>query len=154
MADTFNIGVNSEESLRKIEQLRRTDERMKSYMKEVAEKENRPSDINLESGDLVLIKQEKKNKLSTPYKPIPIPYKVVEKKGSMITAENGQHRITRNKSFFKKITKECGGNGTLLNSHTDTRDKTLSKQDSNNLDLRRSSRSTRTPVHFKDYNFI
>ena len=49
----------------------------------------------------MLVKQEKTNKLSTPYGPTP---HIVERvKGSMITATRGNARTTRNSSFFKKI---------------------------------------------------
>jgi hypothetical protein len=46
-------------------------------------------------GDSVLVKQEKKDKLTTPFNPQPL--KIKEKKGSMITATDGQNKIiTRN----------------------------------------------------------
>ena len=35
----------------------------------------------------------------------------------MITAENGAHKITRNSSFFKAISDQCGS---LQTYHTDT----------------------------------
>ena len=49
----------------------------------------------------VLVKQDKKNKLSTPFNPNM--YKVTGINGSMITATNEDHQITRNSSFFKKL---------------------------------------------------
>ena len=59
----------------------------------------KPNDIRV--GDKVLIRQPKINKLSTPFHPYR--YKVVARKGSMVTAERGSHKVTRNVSFFKKI---------------------------------------------------
>ena len=44
---------------------------------------------------------QKKNKLSTPYRPEPLV--VEEKKGSMVTASDGLKSITRNSSMFKVI---------------------------------------------------
>ena len=68
----------------------------KSYVK--------PTDIIV--GDKVLVKNSKQGKMQPLYDPIP--YLVVERKGSMITAarESPKHSITRNSSFFKKL-KEC-----------------------------------------------
>ena len=43
---------------------------------------------NFKPGDLVLVKQSKQDKLSTPFDPIPIPYTTEKGKGSMISAES------------------------------------------------------------------
>ena len=61
----------------------------------------KPSDIK--PGDTVLVRQPKKNKLSTPFNPEPVI--VEEKKGSMVTASDGSKSITRNLSVFKIIPK-------------------------------------------------
>ena len=50
-------------------------------------------------GDTVLVKQQKKSKLSTRFNPNI--YTVKHVKGTMITATSGMHSITRNVSFFK-----------------------------------------------------
>ena len=54
-------------------------------------------------GETVLVRQEKRNKLSTPFEPIP--YHVTRIKGSMITAQRttDNRTVTRNSSFFKSI---------------------------------------------------
>ena len=39
--------------------------------------------------------------MSTPFNPVP--YEVKDRKGSMITAYRGDHHVTRNASFFKKL---------------------------------------------------
>ncbi|CAB4043738.1 Hypothetical predicted protein [Paramuricea clavata] len=70
-------------------------------MKEYADKRRRSETSEIKVGDTVLIQQPKANKLSTPFNPRP--YKVVARKGSMVTAERGSHKLTRNVSFFKKI---------------------------------------------------
>ena len=59
----------------------------------------RSSDINV--GDLVLVKQEKHNKLSTNFSLHP--HKAKEFKGSKIDVERNGHIITRNSSFFRKV---------------------------------------------------
>ena len=56
-------------------------------------------------GDSVLVRQQKRNKLTSYYDPSP--YKVVDIKGSMVTAERQGHRIVRNNSFFKQISKDA-----------------------------------------------
>jgi len=58
------------------------------------------STINV--GDRVLVKQEKRNKLSTRFSTTP--YTVISRTGTKITAQNNQNcTITRNVSHFKKI---------------------------------------------------
>ncbi|KAK7099608.1 hypothetical protein V1264_003723 [Littorina saxatilis] len=60
------------------------------------------SPSQLQPGDRVLVKQRKKNTLTTPFHPRP--YTIIQKKGSMITAQRGdQHLITRNSSHFKQV---------------------------------------------------
>ena len=63
-------------------------------MKELSDSRSNANDTTLQIGDKVLVKQPKTDKLSTPYKPVP--YEIVEKKGSMITAASDDHVITRN----------------------------------------------------------
>ena len=57
----------------------------------------------IKPGEVVLMRQPKKNKLSTPYHPKP--FVVEEKKRSMVTASNGSQTVTRNSSQFKVIPK-------------------------------------------------
>jgi hypothetical protein len=61
----------------------------------------KPSDISL--GDSVLVKRPfTMSKGSTVYNPNPMT--VVKTKGSMITVKNADASVTRNSSFFKKLT--------------------------------------------------
>ena len=71
----------------------------KEKMKEYADKCSDAKSTDLSVGDKVLIKQPKQNKMSTPFKPEPL--QITHKKGSMITAQNGECNVTRNSSFFK-----------------------------------------------------
>ena len=82
-------------------EIRRADAKRKEKMKEYADKCNHAKNTDLNVGDKVLIKQPKQNKMSTPFKPEP--FEITDKKGSMITAQNAEHIITRNASFFKKL---------------------------------------------------
>ena len=84
----------------------RKDKRVKAYIKDLADHRRKAKDTDIAIGDSVLIKQTKENKLSTPFKPVP--YKVIEKKGSMITVQHGSHIMTRNSSLMKKVSSECG----------------------------------------------
>ena len=71
-------------------------------MKKYADKRNHAKNINLQIGDYVLVRQQKKNKLSTPFGKTP--YRVTEIKGTMITATSEDSgNITRNVSMFKQI---------------------------------------------------
>ena len=49
----------------------------------------------------MFVKQEKQNKLSTPYNPTP--HTVENVKGSMVTATKGEMKTTCNSSLFKKM---------------------------------------------------
>ena len=70
---------------------------------------------NIKQGDTVLVRQTKKNKLSTPFNPEPLV--VEEKKGSMVTASDGFKSTTRNSSIFKIVPKDLksGQRTSLLN---------------------------------------
>ena len=78
------------------------DLKAKQKMKIYADKKSKSCMIK--EGDAVLIKQPKANKLTIPFNPKP--YKVVSRKGSMITAKQGEQSITRNSSYFKPVITE------------------------------------------------
>ena len=72
--------------------------------KEYADHRRNARKSDIEIGDYVLVRQEKKNKLTANFNPEP--YKVIKKTGVEITAQrNNGHKITRNVSHFKKIKK-------------------------------------------------
>ena len=73
----------------------------KQKMKRNADANRLAKESTIVVGDVVLVKQRKQNKFSCKFNPNP--YTVISKKGTMITAENQNHKITRNISFFKKI---------------------------------------------------
>ena len=81
--------------------MRQRDANQKSKMKEYADQRRRatPSDIN--PGDIVLVKQPKHNKTTTPYDSSP--YVVTGRKGTLVTAKRNEKEITRNSSHFKRI---------------------------------------------------
>ncbi|KAK3740432.1 hypothetical protein QZH41_004600 [Actinostola sp. cb2023] len=63
-------------------EVKQNDAKRKEQMKEYADRHNHARASDLKVGDKVLVKQPKKNKMSTPFKPEPL--EVKEKKGSMI----------------------------------------------------------------------
>ncbi|CAC5395690.1 unnamed protein product [Mytilus coruscus] len=84
-------------------EIRETDKRKKDKMKNYADtrRNAEPSDLK-KIGDTVLVRQDKQNKLSTPYNSNP--YKIVERNGTMLTAKRDDgHMITRNSSFYKQV---------------------------------------------------
>ena len=68
-------------------------------------------------GDTVLVKQQKKNKLSTIFNPNI--YTVKHVKGTMITDTSGMHSITRNVYFFKHFNAEQYNNTTDFSDDED-----------------------------------
>lgn len=73
----------------------------KAKMKEYADEKRHTSPSSLTPGSHVLMKQRKINKLTPPYNPEP--YTVVQKHGSMVTAERNGHFLTRNSSYFRPV---------------------------------------------------
>ncbi|VDI15408.1 Hypothetical predicted protein [Mytilus galloprovincialis] len=124
-------------------EVRKEDHKNKSKMKLYFEKKHSVKVPDFTVGDTVLVKQEKKDKLSTPYNPQPLTIK--NKKGSMITATNEQQKdITRNSSHFKKV-----GKSKIM---TDEEIEEIIDDDIiPNTPLRRSSREKQTPKHLDDY---
>lgn len=86
-------------------------------MKEYADKKRRAVPSDIKQGDQVLLKQQRKSKLSTAYDPKP--YTVEGKKGtSLLLRRSNEPQIMRNSSAVRKVpslgkngevTKELGG---------------------------------------------
>ena len=74
------------------------DENVKRKMKEYNDKHTNAKERTFNIGGTVLVKQQKKNKLSTRFNSNI--YTVKHVKGTMITATSGIHGITRNVSFL------------------------------------------------------
>ena len=78
-------------------QVQDNDDRAKKYAD--AKRRARPSQLKV--GDTVLVRQRKQNKFCTRFDPVP--FKVVRKRGTMMTASWNGKDITRNGSHFKVI---------------------------------------------------
>ena len=81
------------------EAMRTRDKIQKQKMKVNFDKRHVRNPHYFSEGDTVIVKQRKEHKLQTPFDPNP--YHVTNRNGTMITAERGDHKITRNASHFK-----------------------------------------------------
>ena len=82
--------------------IRRHDSAQKLKIKAYADKHGQVKPSNIGIGESVLVKRPfSASKGATVYDPSPL--RVVQKKGTMITAKNDDHAVTRNSSFFKKL---------------------------------------------------
>ena len=72
-------------------------------MKAYADQNRQVKPNNLNAGDITPVKQRRLNKASPHFEPVP--YTVLDVKGSMITARRAtdQKEVTRNSSHFKKL---------------------------------------------------
>ena len=84
---------------------RRNERKRQEYNEKYDSRAHRSRKDDIKQGDHVLVRQNKKNKLSSTYDPTP--YVVTKRQNSRVTArsKNG-HVITRNVSFFKRISKQ------------------------------------------------
>ena len=84
-------------------EVRKTDALAKERMEAKADRKCTVKECDISVGNYVLVKQQHKNKLSTPFSPTR--YKVIKRNGSMITATSLStgKQVTRNSSFFKKV---------------------------------------------------
>ena len=85
------------------EEMIHQDGQAKETMKKEADKKSYVKESDIDKGDLVLVKQIKRNKTTPAYDPQP--YKVIERNGSQIKATRKDHDITRHVNHFKKVPK-------------------------------------------------
>ena len=114
---------------------------------------------NITPGDIVFIRQPKRNKFSTPYNPKP--FVVEEKKGSMVTVRNESQTATRNSSQFKVVPKHrVQSQDSAGRKDVSETPKTVERtpvvqanpaEPKENTPLRRSQRQIKPPVRFSDY---
>ena len=148
-------------------EIRQTDTKSKERTKEYADKRSHAKSTDLNIGDKVVIKQPKKDKMSSPFNPEPLEIK--DRKGNMITAQNEEHTVTRNSSFFKKLPSDVPVQP--IPSDDEERTTPLTEtvesvepvtqagpvepvegvESSERPTLRRSGRIRREPEYFKDY---
>ena len=125
--------------------IRIKDSREKRKMKDNFENKRSIKLSDIYVGDSVLVKQDKKDKLTTPFSPKP--FTVERKKGTMITAKNkDSEQITRNASFFKKIE-----NRILEDEEVDKILDTFVTTPGETQTVRKSNRIRRRPTYLNDY---
>ena len=81
--------------------IRQRDEEAKAKMKNYADTKRRATELKIQVGDKVLLRQRKKNKFTSKFDPNP--FDVIRVKGTMITVRRNGKFVTRNVSFFKQI---------------------------------------------------
>ena len=120
-------------------------------MKELADTRLGAQESGLEVGDQVLIRQEKRDKMDLPF--VPSPYKVESKKGSMVTARRGDHSVTRNTSFFKRITPNCGNKTVVESQDCEIQDPDVpvSDHEDEGVAVRISDRIKSAPSYLNDF---
>ena len=142
---TRKIVINRHKDARKNELIRK--ERNKEY----ADHRRNVKKRDIQMGDYVLVRQERKNKLTANFNPEP--YKVIKKTGVEITAQrNNGHKITRNVAHFKKIKKpendtddECSDYSETKPAENQRRD---NQPDGDEAGPRRSLRNRRPPERY------
>lgn len=121
-----------------VENVRARDERLKSYMKSLADERNKASFSNMKEKDHVLVKNDGskfRNKLSPIYRPEPLT--ITAKKGTMVTARSDSGwEVTRNESCFKPFRTESTNDDDEVKWETaDADDDSASWKDNNNLSM-------------------
>ncbi|XP_065054391.1 uncharacterized protein K02A2.6-like [Rhopilema esculentum] len=87
---------------------RENDQLRKENAMNYANKRRNTKECDIKVGDLVICMQKKTNKFSSRFNVQP--YKVVRVYGSKVVARHGDHFISRNSSFFKKVQQRLDGN--------------------------------------------
>ncbi|CAB4040073.1 Hypothetical predicted protein [Paramuricea clavata] len=134
--------------------MERRDAEQKSKQKLYADNKSRARESSLSPGMVVLVKQPKQNKLSTPFDPNP--FVVKEKKGTMVIASNDLKTVTRNSSQFKVIPPELNPERNQEKQGNEAQTENPPSVANPNQDeitesLRRSNRQRRQPARFTDY---
>ena len=118
----------------------------KQRTKEYADKVQHAQPSVISEGDSVLLRQQKSNKLSSAYDPLP--YRVVKKKGPSVILQRGNGpRIMRNVSFVKKVPFSS-------KREESAQEKSIprtNKQHQAKATGRRPSRTQVLPGHFRDF---
>jgi transposase InsO family protein len=112
------------------------DTKVKQKNKYYADKRNKAKASALRPGDKVLVKQQVRNKLDTPFSPVP--GSVVSRKGSMVTVRYKDRILTRDASHLKPVL-------ALPPSHDDIVRQEIAVHQPVQQPLRRSSRERKPP---------
>ena len=81
--------------------MKENDKDAKIKMKRYADRKRHAKSRAIVPGNALLVRQRKRDKLTSPFDHRP--YTVIQKKGTMITAQRGDRNITKNSSHFKHV---------------------------------------------------
>ena len=126
-------------------QLRHRDAANKAKAKAYSDRRRHAKQSDLQVGDTVLVRQPRRNKLSTPYDARPL--EIITRSGSMITAQRGDYTITRNATDDYNEFDDTARVPPDAEPANDALRPCLRQPD----DIRRSGRARRPPVRFEDY---
>ena len=121
--------------------IRKRDTKVKQKRKQYSDRKTGAKRSTVKTGDAVLVKQPKKNKLTPPFNPNP--GVILEKKGSMVTVRHSDRTLTRDASHFKPIPGRIPSQTRRNTSDKVTLDTCQPK--------RIPQRERKKPVRFKDY---
>ena len=124
------------------QEVRDHDEEQKSKARTYADKERgaKPSEVGV--GDQVLMRQEKTNKLDTPFAPVPLT--VVAKTGNSLVVESQEGaKYSRNTTHVKRFHTE--------NENVIEQDQTKEKGENSSAELDRPSRNIQMPKRYEDF---
>ena len=138
---------------------RKNEEKRQKYNKEYANDRRNAKKSGIKVGDHVLIKQEKKNKLTANFNQTP--YIVVYRNKTVVRAKNKHgHVVERNVSYFKRISKpnneqynseDTDDFADNFNNRNPATPRVNANEDNANnadVDLRRSTRTRRQPERY------
>ena len=120
-------------------------------MKEYADWRRHIKIPDMKEGDVVLVKQPMKNKLTPRYNPEPLV--VTRVKGTLVEARNRNKSVTRNVSHFKPVKMPVLQSDDENDYGKDSRDNTQRQENNRAVNRQgqgvgRSSRIRRQPKHF------
>ena len=134
-------------------EMRDRDSEMKVKAKQYADKKRNVQESDLTPGDKVLVKQERRNKLSTPF--APEPYAVVTKTGNSVVIESPEGvQLMRNTTHVKKFeesSQDPAETAPLLDV-TDPVKPTAEREEPSDAVLTRPTRVKKLPERFKDFD--
>lgn len=112
------------------------------------------TDSNIQEGDMVLIKQEKKNKLTTTFNEESV--KVLSEEGAKITVEKNGKAVTRHNTFIKKYLttvneEDNDRRGAVEKIPLEGQDRTQTHTISQNGRLLIQKQDIQLPSKFKEY---
>ena len=136
---------------------RQNEKKRQEYNEKYANNKSGVKKSDLKVGDNVLVRQERKNKLTSHFNPTP--YVVTKREQSRVTARNARgHVITRNVSHFKLIPKPKQTDSDESdyedrehipdNENTENRNEQISDHEAEQQPLRRSTRVRSRPYRF------